>query len=948
MKRTFRAILALVLAVVILAGCVTTAFLLGNQPDAIINDQTQNQTEQNQSDRPVLENDQIAAEFSPNVKLITALDAAAVNASIQKVDYYNTGIRMQVAKGSKFDELGAGDIFYLEGSANTPLEQTYIGKIASVTANENGASYHVVMPAIDEVFNELHLDTSAVLTAENANVVQALEGVTISTGGKIENMNATAPDQGVCVNTLSFTHTNGNPQGIFTDDGFGDSEEAFNLTYEVDLFKLFGLKDDDENEEQEYNAVDMEYITVYTTKSGDCYHLENCPQLKKSKIETTLANAINNPVKKYKACKTCDPPVPKGYEVEPELKLTGEIGLSEINFHAVCDWDIFSGNGIENLYVETDGTFKAKATLTSSLELDLGEDETELIAGPVKIQGLDKKAFPIAYIGYNVYLTPVSATGNYQLHAVTSAVPATIGAMIYVDFSGKVSIVGTASIEYTRNFQADYVMFKDGQYVNKLDAEAGEEDCVVELKVEAAFEMDTHLGASAMLHIFNVNVVELALVKIGAMTEGAASMSYKASLLNKNDPGEYDAGGHLYFRAYLKLIELNVNISVSFRVFNASLFSIGVDWSKALYDLDILVLGEQKPTRYVPGEMSNSFITAKSGDLTFYKDLNGDLIMQKDVLRQTIYSEDFFIICGIDKSYIYIMVPTMGSYSIQRIDYSDRRERVILNNVANCLMQDEEYLYYTTAFDKSCIRRLHRETLKDEIFQKFEYNVESMYAQGNNLYVTTAENDILSILFGDTYHRFLLDSKGEVLVAYDPTVTPFECNLRDMGGYYAAVATASAGYPRNTAAHVYWLAKNKGMAKETEGVSGWNYAKCGIFTVQNNAGTFQSEHGYKLMLYGASDGIAKPLFAVYHDNSLFTLCQTSDGSWYYFDQHDNNIYLYRTDADFQNVQLVKTFDRTKVPFNLDDCGVILMNNTIYFYAMPNDSTCTLIDRYTVA
>ena len=948
MKKPFRAVLAIILAVVILGGSVTTALLMRVQQDSVINDQTMNQTAQNESERHVLENDQIAAEFSPNVKLITSMEAAVVNAAIREVAYYNTGIRMQVAPGSKFDELGVGDIFYLEGSANTPLEQTYIGKIASVTANEGGASYHVVMPAIDEVFNELHLDTSSVLTADNANVVQALDGVTISTGGKNTHMNASASGQGVSVNTLSFTHTNANAQGIFTGDDFGDSEEAFYLEYEVDLFKLFGLKDEDDNEPEEYNPVDMEYIVVYVTKTGKCYHTEDCRHLGSNPIETTLAKAVDKSGKTYQACKTCDPPVPKEYEVEPELKLAGQIGLSEINFHAVCDWDILSGSGIENLYVETDGTFKAKATLTSSLELDLGEDETELRAGPVKLQGLDKKAFPIAYIGYNVYLTPVSATGNYQLNAVTSAVPATIGAMIYVDFSGKVSIVGTASIEYTRNFQADYVMFKDGQYINEVNAVPGEEDCVVELAVEAAFEMDTHLGASAMLHIFNVNIVELALVKIGAMTEGAASMSYKASLLNKNDPGEYETSGHLYFRAYLKLIELNVNISVSFKVFNASLFSFSASMSKPLYDLDLLVLGEQKPTRYEPGKMKNSFVTAQSGDLIFYKDLNGDLIMQKDVLRQTIYSEDFFIICGIDESYIYIMMPTLGSYSIQRIDYNERTERVIVSNVANCLMQDETYLYYTTSFDKSCIRRLNRETLKDEIFCKFEYDVESMSQQDNGLYVTTAENDILAVLFGNTYHRFLVNRKGEVIVEYDTTVTPFECQLRKVGKYYAAVATASAGYPRNSASAVYWISKDKSLAKEVEGVSGWNYADCGIFTVQSNGGTFQSDHSYKLMLYSAEDGIARPLFAVYNKNALFTLCKTNDGTWYYFDQHAGNIYLYSVDANFQNQQLIKTFDSSKVPFNLDECGVVLLNNTIYFYAMPNNSTCTLIDRYTVA
>ena len=44
--------------------------------------------------------------------------------------------------------------------------------------------------------------------------------------------------------------------------------------------------------------------TVYITKTGDCYHADGCSSLRKSKISTTLQNAVS---KGYRACSKCHP-----------------------------------------------------------------------------------------------------------------------------------------------------------------------------------------------------------------------------------------------------------------------------------------------------------------------------------------------------------------------------------------------------------------------------------------------------------------------------------------------------------------------------------------------------------------------------------------------------------------------------------------------------------------
>ncbi len=45
--------------------------------------------------------------------------------------------------------------------------------------------------------------------------------------------------------------------------------------------------------------------TVYITKTGKKYHTDNCRYLSRSKIETTLSQAIASG---YTACSVCDPP----------------------------------------------------------------------------------------------------------------------------------------------------------------------------------------------------------------------------------------------------------------------------------------------------------------------------------------------------------------------------------------------------------------------------------------------------------------------------------------------------------------------------------------------------------------------------------------------------------------------------------------------------------------
>ena len=72
--------------------------------------------------------------------------------------------------------------------------------------------------------------------------------------------------------------------------------------------------------------------TVYTTKTGECYHFKNCPTLQHSKNKTILRDAVEEG---YISCSWCDSPVLKGKD---GFSYEWYFYLIVVPFAAVCSW----------------------------------------------------------------------------------------------------------------------------------------------------------------------------------------------------------------------------------------------------------------------------------------------------------------------------------------------------------------------------------------------------------------------------------------------------------------------------------------------------------------------------------------------------------------------------------------------------------------------------------
>lgn len=944
MKKRTKAIIAGIVLLFVVAGGVVTYLSLFHQSAPVVNDHTRvNRENPDQQDggNSNTEEENVAV-FSSGVNIFEESEAEQINEAINSYEITNQGLILNVDSGSPLEMLGTGDIFYLEGDPTTPLGETYIGKIISETESNGVTTYVIDDPSIDEVFDVLDIDYGQYLTNDNISQIRTVEGVTVQ-GDGIPAYTATgaSSDDGYRVTILEGALPDQTASNLYT-----SSKGDLLFDVKLDLLKAFGLKEsakDNNGFQKTVENKDGDTEIVYTTKTGICYHKENCVCVSRSKFRTTLRAAV---YEGWEACYMCNPPLLKDADgvisYEPSLEITGQIGVKDMYCDVDFDWDILSGQGINTAAIDVSGDVVAEVELKSSLKFEFGGRATtiKLPMDCVKIQGLSEKMFPVAFVGYN-FTTVVNAAGKEQLHAVTSTFPLTVGVVVYLDSKGQASLSGTVSLDYKKEFRYSHVLVQDGQWVNRSESTPSEGELTVEAEVELAGDVDVHIGTSVMLYVFNLNPMELAIAKVGFEGEGSLKMACSSDM----EPTDDMISKSYYMRMYLKLLELRFKLKSKVSLGPWSFDLPSADITAIALDHTIFELGSKNQTRYKPGEMSYSIVTAQDGEYYYYKDTNGHLLKEKDSVKSALYTDEFFAICGIDESYIYLLrnnKETSGTHDIYRVSKEDGTGKMIASEVTNCLTMDEEYLYYVSGFDSSTIQRLNRQTLKEDGFYTAAGEIRYMSRQDDGFYVVYAENDSFSWLFGSDMQYLLLNRDGAVVTTYGPDPGVASMQLAQLPGYYMASKIVSSGYLRNTAEEVYWLSNDRTAHVKAECVSGWNSDDAGIFTTVNNGSS-----GFKIVLYRAEDGQRVDVTDVQSDQAFFTLCQSSSGNWFFFDQTQDSLILYTMDQNYENKTVVKEFSLSEIPCSLTECGMTIMGDRIYFYTIQDNTTSRVLYRYDI-
>ena len=391
-------------------------------------------------------------------------------------------------------------------------------------------------------------------------------------------------------------------------------------------------------------------------------------------------------------------------------------------------------------------------------------------------------------------------------------------------------------------------------------------------------------------------------------------------------------------------MKVNLKCKLDLWLFN---LSAEVKFDYLWQDITIFEFGSKNSTRYKPGLMSYSAVTASDEDAIYYKNEEGGLIREVNGSRSLLYSDEFFSICGIDASYIYVLKPDEGnSYKIYRISKKDGIDKKIADRVKMCLTIDEDNIYYTSSFDDKTILKLDRSKLEEETYILMPQSVRFMEKQGDNFYVV-AQNESRFFLFSEPAYCYIVGKDfGETRILKEMGDNPDikDYYTEEYDEYTYAARMLSDGNLRSTASQVCWVSKDGSSSVVTDCISGWNPCDEGIFTTLEN----DSEGlPYKIVLYRASDGSQVKVLESSSDQAFFTLCKATNNSWYYIDQTEEALILYVTDAGFGSKREIKRFSLQDISYDLHKCDMTIMNNRCYFYTMPDDFTCQVIYRYDI-
>ena len=933
-------IIVAILLILAVAGGIIGYFIFFHQKEAVINDYTENRQEEESEVNTKGAGNEPEVVISSNVNMFTEEEAGKINESIQSVRFMNTGIHLEVAKGSALDNIGIGDIFYLDGNENTPLGKIYIGKITSKSEDETENIFIVEAPMVDEVFDVLKFEYSQVMTADNISEIQTVEGVSVVTTDNLAFDFEQATNQNQISNLV---YQNGVGQQLKVSNQ--GNVEGLLFDFDIDLLKTYGLDKDDSDEFQEkYDPTEGGRITVYTSKTGICYHLDNCACVGRSKVDLTLAEAV---LEGFEPCYLCNPPLLKkeeDFRFSPSLTLEGKLGLENIDFHIDYEWDILQGRGLEELEVSANGNILAQAEVKSNLKLEFG-GRTTTITLPVanaKFQGLKEKLFPLAFVGWNGAVTPV-VTGNESIRVLTGAVPITVGAMVYIDINGNVSVSAKAYIDYSQPFQYKNCIVKDGEWIMESDVKSTP-DLNTGLETEIQGEIDANMGCSLDLYVFNLNVLDLAIAEFGAEGEGTLKIDYSNETQMNSDSA---ISGYYYLRAYYKLFELNLKLKSKVELWDVVDISNDIDYSFVYLDKTLAEWGKKSSVRFNSDVMDYSSVTAQDGKAFYYKNTDGNLVKEIEGYKTILYDEEFFSICGIDETYLYILKAAKeNTYDIYRVSKEGGTNKKITEDVLTCFTMDEEYLYYLSEFDKTSVCRMNRESLKEEVFVDFKDNVTFMEQQEDAFYVITEDANSFAGFFGSSPLRyFLVDASGKIIEEYGENPDINQYFYTDLDTYYKAAKMMSSGYLRSVAEKIYWVSKDKQHNILTEHISGWHVLDEGIFTTLNNE--TEGYEPYTIVLYQAENGQKIEMTNVYSNQAFFTLCKSNNGNWYFFDQTEQELILYELKGDLTQKKVVKTFSLTEFPCDLTKCSMVIMNNRLYLYTMPNSRTSQVLYRYNI-
>ena len=832
------------------------------------------------------ENDN-AAVLSNGVETFIAEDADKINNAIEQVTPLNNGnvqTTFNTNVDNKVKDLTKGEIFYIEGDENGKFPQGFFGKVVSNTQNEENTTLITESPKVDEIFDMLDIDISEELTPENMQSIIPMKGVTVSS---VDSKNNT-----VVAKKLNST----NPTKVDT------------LTHVV------------------YEDTNLETKKIAETESNTITD--------QISVEADFSEMLQDVAKETLKGKVDEKVLENLY-----LKVSMEANFEKLGINSKIDFDL---SGLHDLYFDVEKDIGVKSTIESGIELNIDKKETSIGSDEIiKLCGLDQKMFPLFYIdiGTKKMLTVFGGKISDKIEDLTASLPISVGVIVYIDLDGNLKVGLSVEGSYESRTGNRLAIVENDEWKFSNEELYNEEKVSVSVTGEATASADLNTGVDVLINISSVNIADVALAKIGIEVEAKATLKIGVERINDviTPTQEASIDGHL--RLYLKILD----IDIKFKLKN-QLIPISVQRNMTIFDITLLELGEKPETYYNDETMKIGQVSGEDTDFNYYKTNYGMLVKESksDKWKQTIYSKGFDQLCAMDASYIYVTVPgDNGTFDIVRIDKDDDNiYRTVVESVLYVLEEDDQYIYYLSEDEENIIYRYKRDNGETEQFMTFDYHVQLMHEQEDgNFYVITKEDNMVAALFGEeTNYYYVVNKDKKILNDYgsEPTVDQYYIEKVE-DNYYVAQKFYTHERTRPTATEVVFMGSNKSLQVQTITDAGWKSTSLGIVAEQQ----IEGGTGYNMVVYATPNGEMRTITPVTSRYAMFTLSESDSGEWYFFDQEEDAVVLYKLDANLANKTEVKRFPNEEFRCQMEDCSMENTDNVLYFYQINNDDTDVL-------
>lgn len=297
-----------------------------------------------------------------------------------------------------------------------------------------------------------------------------------------------------------------------------------------------------------------------------------------------------------------------------------------------------------------------------------GKTTKKEIKEVIEATGLNQKIFPIAYISFKAGTVPFGTINSYLSNSGFD-----VGILVYSDIYGKVNIKLSGTLESSVKLEAELAVVKDGKVVNDSSLKI-DEDNKAEFKFIASASVRYDIiGIGVNVTVGNITILEVDIADLYVQLD--AKVAFEASFSRKTKTDFADPNNNLdsgwegkkkieasgYGGLYIDFLRYQLKFKI--KTLNKDnddykpKTNFNLETDNSLYTCTIFKFGADNNDLSTSPDYDYNEVSATTPKYEIYRNSGGELVRKELESGEIAFYElkDFVVICGIDKTYIYVL-----------------------------------------------------------------------------------------------------------------------------------------------------------------------------------------------------------------------------------------------------------------------------------------------------